>query len=338
MRDKLKIAAAIFLICAGLGIFYWQMNLAQAEHVANWGMADAKEININSKVGGRVTEIFAEEGDTVKQGQLLVRIDKEFQEPQQRQAQASIAAQVAQLEQTIIASREAEGSLDAALTAAQAQLVRAETALNLAEKNEARYRELLSESAISAQTYDVYKTQLEDLRAAYAAAQANVESAKVALLKNEENRAAQDAMREQVKALKSQLDSVNVNIKETEIVAPFDGIITKKYVEEGALISNVVPLFSLQAPQDNWIDFKVKETELGNYHVGDKVTLRGRDGNLKISGTIESIRRKGDFATQKATSERGETDIIAFNVKVRTNNDAVWPGMRFTIESERHEK
>lgn len=326
-----KIAAGICLAFVSVGIFYWQTTLAKAEHVANWGMADAKEININSKVSGRVIEILADEGDTVERGQILARIDRELQEPQQRQAQAAIAAQVAQLQQIILASREAEGSLDAALTAAQAQLVRAETALNLAAKNEARYRELLNANAIAAQTYDVYRSALDDAQAAYDAAQANVESARVALLKNDENLAAQAAARDQIAALQSQLDAVNVNLKETEIRAPFAGLITKKFVEEGALVSSVVPLFALQDPSDNWVDFKVKETEIAEYKIGERLTLHGRDGTLKIDGTVESIRRKADFATQKATSERGETDIIAFNVKVRTNSAAVWPGMRFVV-------
>ena len=336
MNQKLKIAAGIFFICASLGIFYWQMKLAQAEHVANWGIADAKEININSKVGGRVIEILVEEGDAVKAGQILAKIDKEFQEPQQRQAEAAIAAQVAQLQQTIIATQEAEETLNAALQAAQANLARAETAVNLAAKNESRYRELLQASAISAQTYDVYRTQFEDAQAAYNAAQANVESAEASLLRNDENKALQASLRAQIEALQSQLESVEVNIKETEIFAPFDGVITAKYVEEGALISNVVPLFSLQDTSDNWVDFKIKETELKNFRIGEEIFLKGRDENLKISGTVESIRRKADFATQKATSERGEVDIIAFNVKVRTNSEKIYPGMRFKIADERH--
>ena len=269
-QEILKIVGAVVLICAGLGVFYWQTTQAQAEHVANWGVADAKEININSKVSGRVIEILVDEGDSVKQGQILARIDKDFQEPQQRQAQAAIAAQVAQLQQLILSSQEAEGNLDAQLQAAEAQLNRAETALKLAAKNEARYRELLSASAISAQTYDVYKTQLEDAQAAYNAAQANVESARVSFFKNDENKAAQAALREQIDALQSQLDSVNLNIKETEILAPFDGIITKKYIETGALISSVVPLFAIQDPHDNWVDFKIKETEVNKYKIGDK--------------------------------------------------------------------
>ena len=120
-------------------------------------------------------------------------------------------------------------------------------------------------------------------------------------------------------------------LDETEIFAPFAGVITKKFAEEGVLISPTVPLYSLQDTADNWIDFKISETELKNFSLGDAMTLEGRDGSTQIFGTVESIRRKADFATQKATSERGDPDIIAFNVKIRTDNPNVWPGMRFRI-------
>ena len=159
----------------------------------------------------------------------------------------------------------------------------------MAATDEARYRELLKAEAIPAQTYDAYRSKLEDAQAVLAAAIA------------------------------------------TEIFAPFAGVITKKFAEEGVLISPTVPLYSLQDTADNWIDFKISETELKNFSLGDAMTLEGRDGSTQIFGTVESIRRKADFATQKATSERGDPDIIAFNVKIRTDNPNVWPGMRFRI-------
>lgn len=203
--------------------------------------------------------------------------------------------------------------------------------MNLAAKEEKRYRHLLAADAVSQETYDTYHSKQEEAEAALSAARADVASAQSALLKNQENKSLQQAAQEQAEALQGQLDEVNVSLAETEIRAPFSGIITQKYVEEGALISTTVPLYALQDSADNWVDFKIKETELSDYAVGDKVMLQGRDGNRQLTGTIESIRRKGDFAVQKATSERGEADVMSFNIKVRTNAEEVWPGMRFYL-------
>ncbi len=333
-RREWKLIVFAVVILTGLGIFFWQSGKARADTPGIWGMADAKESNVNSKIAGRVLKLCVEEGEHVEKGQVIARIDADSIEPQQRQSQAALAAQYAQLQQVIMASAGTEGQLQAALRAAEAKKVQADSARNLAAKEEARYRQLLESNAVAEQTYDSYRAQLEQADAVCAAAQSEIESARAALLNNQANLAAQEAARKQAEALQGQLDSVNVNLGETEIRAPYAGVITQKYVEEGDLISTSVPLYAIQDTSDNWVDFKVMETELNRFHVGERVILIGRDENVRLEGTVESIRRKADFAVQKATSERGETDVMAFNVKVRLNDGTVWPGMRFRLEEQ----
>lgn len=199
----------MMLLCAGCG------KTANADQTT-WGRADAKEIDVNSKIAGRVVELLVKEGDTVKEGQVIARIDKRSLEAQ-----------------------------------------KAETTLQ----------------------------------------------------------------------------NIEVSLDETEIRAPFDGVITQKYIEEGSMISNGTPLVAVQDPEDNWIDIKVPETKLSKYHVSQEVTLIGRDNQTKVTGTITDISKTAEFATQRATSERGdETDIVSFNVKVQVNSDVLRPGMRFRLE------
>ncbi|MBQ9478557.1 MAG: biotin/lipoyl-binding protein [Selenomonadaceae bacterium] len=76
------------------------------------GHADAKEININSKVSGRVVELLVDEGDHVEEGQLIARIDRDMQEPQLNQATtaANLAANADLLknDQNLAAQRAAQ--------------------------------------------------------------------------------------------------------------------------------------------------------------------------------------------------------------------------------------
>lgn len=329
-RNPLKLAVFLMALAAGLGLFYWQTSLARQADADLWGIADAKESNVHSKVAGRVVALYVKEGDTVTAGQVLARIDTDAESIQQRQAQASLAAQYAQIQQIILSSDSTKGKLDAALKQARAQAGQAKVARDVAAKDEARYAALLQQGAVSQMTYDAYRSQLDQAQANYEAARAAVDSAQAALTENKANQAAQEAARGQADALQSQLDTTQLNLRETEIRAPYQGVITQKFVEEGALIATTVPLFAIQDTADNWVDFPVKETDLGSYQVGDTVALQGRNGKY-VQGTIESIRRKADFATQKATSERGDTDVMAFNVRVRTDSSAVWPGMRFRL-------
>ena len=124
-------------------------------------------------------------------------------------------------------------------------------------------------------------------------------------------------------------------VDDAPVYAPFDGIVTTKYVEVGAMISQGTPIVAMQDPSDNWVNFKVKETELSGYTLNKKVSLRGRDDKLVVEGVIVDISKKPEFATFRATGARGDSDdIIAFNVKVRTNSVQVRPGMRFCIGNE----
>lgn len=326
----IKLGIFLTALIAGMGVFYWQVSLAHQADTGVWGIADAKESNVNSKMAGRVVALYVKEGDTVYKGQIMAKIDADAETIQKQQAQAALAAQLAQVRQVSLSSDSTKGKLEAALAQAQAQAVQAKAAEDLASRDEARYAALLQQDAVPRQTYDSYRSQLEQAQANSAAAQAAVDSAQSALKENEANEAAKDSAKNQADALQSQLDTTQLNMTETEICAPYDGVINQKFIEEGALISSSVPLFSVQDTSDNWVDFPIKETEIDAYHVGDTVRLESRNGNI-VEGTIESIRRKADFATQKATSERGDTDVMAFNLRVRTDSPSVWPGMRFHL-------
>ena len=131
------------------------------------------------------------------------------------------------------------------------------------------------------------------------------------------------------------LQEVEVSLDETEIRAPFDGVITEKYVEEGSMISSGTPLVAVQDPTDNWVDLKVPETQLSRFALGDEVALIARDGKTRVTGTITDISKKAEFATQRAPSERGDdSDIVSFNVKIQVNSDCLRPGMRFRLAGD----
>lgn len=331
LRQNKKLVAVLAVLVTFIGVFYWQASSARSESQGNWGMADAKEINVNSKVAGRVVELLVDEGDYVEEGQVIARLDTDTQSASYLQAAASLGAQQGQIAEARAVRENQRISLSNAVKSAEANEAAALAARDLAAREESRYGELLAAEAVPAQTYDVKAEALKTAEAALAAARAKTESARADLIQNDKNEASVAAAEKQAEALTGALQNVQVSLDEAVIRAPFSELITKKYVEEGQLVSTTVPLFALQDTGDNWIDFKVRETELASFPVGREVEIEARDGKTRLTGTVESVRRKADFATQKATNERGDVDVIAYNVKVRTNAESVWPGMRFRL-------
>ena len=78
MRKIIAILLSALLVLASLGCG------SQAESKVEWGRADAKEIDVNSKVAGRVVELLVKEGDEVKAGQVIARISKKAEFATQR--------------------------------------------------------------------------------------------------------------------------------------------------------------------------------------------------------------------------------------------------------------
>jgi HlyD family secretion protein len=296
-----------------------------------WGRSEAKEVDINSKIPGRVVSLLVKEGDRVTKGQVLAHIDNRDIVAQANQARANIKALDAQTAQAATVTVLQDQTAKAALHTAQAQLEKAKSDLTLAESDYNRFGELVTSGAISQQLFDTYRTKYQVAQAAYTQAEASIAAAQAGLLQTNVNNANEEAMHSKVDQAQATLQQVEVSLDETEIRAPFDGIITTKYVEEGAMVSQGMPLVAIQDPLDNWVNLKVKETDLSRYSIQQSVNLQGRDSNLILSGTIVDISKKAEFATYRATSERGDNDIITFNVKIQVNSDKIRPGMRFKL-------
>jgi HlyD family secretion protein len=150
-------------------------------------------------------------------------------------------------------------------------------------------------------------------------------------LQSQINRDNETAVKNKVAQAEASLREVQVYVDETQIISPIDGIVTTKYVEAGEMVSTGTPIVAIQDPLDNWVNIKVKETELDKYKLQDAVELVGHDNKLKVEGKIIDISKKPEFATYRATNERGDNDIITFNVKIQVNSDKIRPGMRFKI-------
>lgn len=322
--------AALLLSVAGCG----SKSSGKDDNVT-WGRADAKEIDINSKISGRVVELLVKEGDHVKAGQVIAHIDKRDLEAQKDQLNAAIEALQAQQTQASATTSMQSGTSSSALSQAQAARDKARADLALCESDYQRYSDLVESGAVSRQVYEQYATKYNVAQAAYAQADSAVAQASSGLMVTSVNQAGESAVAKKLAQAEAQLEQLEVSLDETEIKAPFDGVITKKYIEEGSMISTGTPLVAVQDPEDNWVDIKVPETQLGDFKVDQDVELLARDGKTKVTGTITDISKKAEYATQRATSERGdESDIVSFNVKIQVNAPELRPGMRFRLVGE----
>ncbi len=318
------ILAFLLILCVGCGN-------AKDTQTTEWGRSEAKEIDLTSKIPGRVVSLYVKEGDTVQKGQVIARIDTRDLEAQLNQNLANIAAIQAQQNQASTVTKLNDAVSNSNVDTASAGLSKANADLTMAENDFLRFQELLASGAVSQQVFDSYQTKYQVAQSNYKQAETALAAAKARLLQVDVDTANEKNIASKIEQANAAIEQIKIALDETEIKAPFDGIITAKYIEEGSIISQGMPVVAIQDPLDNWVNIKVPETELNRYKLNQAASLVGRNEDLKVSGTIVDISKKPEFATYRGSDERNNTDIVTFNVKIQINSPDIRPGMRFKL-------
>ncbi|MFS1290174.1 HlyD family secretion protein [Pseudomonas piscis] len=285
------VSLLILLLAAG-GFGYWkslQDRLPEGLSMGN-GRLEATEVQIASKIPGRLAEVRVHEGDKVLQGQLLARMDTRTLEAQRAQAEAEVA-------------RAREN-----LSAAEANVQLRQSELLLANQELKRSQELFRRGFASQQIIDQQQARLSTGNAAVLAAQAQVASVKAAI----------GAAQAQVAQLISEID-------DSSLRAPIDGIIQLRLAEPGEVLGAGGRVLLLIDPNDQYMNLYLPASVAGRLTVGDEARLL-LDGlpNQPLPAKINFVAAKSQF-TPKEVETRDERQKLVFRVKVRLTQPAAVP-------------
>lgn len=282
------------------------------------GLIHATEIDVASKVPGRVVAVHVQEGQHVKSGDLLVELNLDELDAKLLQATSSIDAAKAQL---ALAEKGARPQEKKALTN---QVDSARAQVDVTKKMLDRMSKLLEEKAVPQAKYDEvefkYQVSLNQLEMA----QAKLDAVN------------KGARSEEIRALEALVEKGESVAKEIEIyqrertqTSPVDGEVSKIVVHEGELTNTGYPIITLVKMDDIWASFAIREDRLKNLRIGDEVEIEVPALDRKIPMKVANISALGDFATWRATSDRDRFDLKSFEVKLRPTQpvDGLRPGM-----------
>jgi HlyD family secretion protein len=282
------------------------------------GRIEAPTVDLGPKVPGRVAEVFVREGDRVKAGMLLVRLDL---------GETSIAVE---REQAGVRSAEAraqdleEGSRESEISVVQAEVADRRAAVALAQKEAERQRYLVEREVGTQQDYDRTRTELERARAALTGAQERLELAREGTRRNQTAAAQAEAQRAQA-VLKQ---SVTV-AREGEIRAPADGVIVHRLAEPGQLVGAGQPAMTMAFANRLYVRTFIPETALGRVRMGmvASVTVDAYPGR-QFAARISEISPEAEF-TPKAVETKSERVNLVYAAKADLNggwNEPLVPG------------
>ncbi|MEO5602216.1 MAG: efflux RND transporter periplasmic adaptor subunit [Cyclobacteriaceae bacterium] len=257
------------------------------------------EVKIAPEVSGEIIELLVEEGDSVKRGQLLVKIRPDTWESQLQRAKAGLSQQRANLSQA-----------EANLNSSKAQFIRAEQEFK-------RQETLWNQKVISEADWQLAKQNYAIANSDVTAAEKSVEASKYI-----------------IQSTGASLREAEENFRKTSVVAPMDGIVSKLIVKKGERVVGTATMAGtemLRIADLNVMEVRVdvNENDIVRVSVGDTAIIdvdSYASSNKKFNGVVTLI---ANTAKDKVSADA----ITEFEVRIlildASYQDLVKEGNRF---------
>lgn len=275
---------------------------------------------VSPQVAGYVADVPVKDFQRVKEGDLLVAIDNRIYLQKAKQAEASLAAQQAQLDSL----EQKRKSAEAKILSGKAMMESADVALRTAEASYKRAKGLTASSVVSKSVLDQSASMLEQARAAVAQALSNQQVLEQELESVEVSRAGYQAG---VDAARAALELARIDLANTRIVAPADGRLGEVGARKGAYVAAGTQLMAV-VPDRIWVTANFKETQLAGIRVGQKVTFTvDALGHRQFTGKVESLSPAtgSEFSVIRADNATGNFTKVAQRLPIRIAIDAGQP-------------
>lgn len=247
--------------------------------MANGKITAAQEIQVVSKLSGKVSSVAVEEGTRVKKGQVLVQLEADDYIQQVNQAQAGIAGAQARLNDLKAGARSQQ------LDQLRSTMDQAKAGYDTALKAYNRIKSLYDAGAVSQSDLEKVQLDLEKGRTSYEAAKAALDLAAAGATSNSIAASASEVSR-----LKSSLDMAQTTLSNTVIKSPIDGVVSRRSIDPGEMATPATPLLTIVNMDTVKVEASVSQDQINQVKQGSKVNLQ-IDGlpNKTFTGTVEFI-------------------------------------------------
>lgn len=310
---KLLLAAALAVILAGAAAYAWLRlhHSGPGEGFASGnGRIEATEVDVATKLGGRVDAILVNEGDFVSAGQPLARMQILSLEAQRDEAQARQQQSV-----SAVASAEAQVAVrESDHQAALAQAAQRASELDAARRRLARSEVLVKEGASSLQEVDDDRARVLSMEAAVTAAKAQVTAAQAAVAAA---RTQVSGARATVTAAVATVQRIKVDIDDSTLVAPRAGRVQYRIAQPGEVLGGGGKLLNLVDLSDVYMTFFVPETIAGKLALGSEARIvLDAAPQYVIPARISFVASTAQF-TPKTVETASERQKLMFRVKAQ---------------------
>jgi HlyD family secretion protein len=321
-----KLIPAVIVVAVAAGVYFgWRLLAPRgpgAGFVNGNGRIEATEIDIATKLGGRVQDVLVNEGDFVTQGQTLAHMRIDTLDAQRREAQA-------QHQQTINAEASAKAQIalrESDQRAAEAVVAQRESELDAARRRLARSEKLSKEGASSMQELDDDRARVKSTQAAVAAAKAQVTAAAAAVTAA---RAQETGARSAVAAAQATIDRVQADITDSALTAPRAGRVQFRVAQPGEVLGAGGRVLNMIDLSDVYMTFFLPTQAAGRVSLGQDVhIILDAAPQWVIPAKITFVSSTAQF-TPKTVETQSEREKLMFRVRAQIDPELLRQHLKY---------
>lgn len=298
MKRKIGVVTIVILL-----IIFSFLAFRWIKHRMDYAVTDAVFVKADElsnvgfqKVSGRVIKLYKDLGDKVKKGEVIAELDPtdyalniqnikakiESLEATKEQLKIQLARTSEELNINYSMSELSASEVEKRKQALQKQLAQVQAQLQLAKRDKDRYENLLQQGVIPRRTYEeadtrykVLKEQeeslkknLEEIAISHERSLKGINLSRIAFLKEKELQAQIASIEKEIESLKRQEEIAENDLLNTKLIAPFDGIVAKRYVSVGDVVGPGSPIYALVKPDSMYVEVLLEESKLKGVQKG----------------------------------------------------------------------
>jgi HlyD family secretion protein len=331
--SKKWIVIPIVLVVVGILAYkYWKstQSALPAGIVSGNGRIEAKLSDASAKEPLRVKEVLVDEGDLVKPGQVLVRLDTVTIEAEL----AKNAAAVAGAREEFAAAKGAIATANADIAGAKADIAAANAAveqqqseIKLAQTEADRQGRMLAENATSQALFDTRQTALETSKATLKSVQAQADAAEAragaAQARAATAQSQADAAQRQIEVAQAQVEVTKSRIKDATLISPVTGRVLYRLVEPGEVLGPGGKALTLVDLSDVYMEIFLPSEYAAALKTGAPARITvDYEPDKSAAAYVSFVSPEAQF-TPKQVETKSEREKLMFRVKIQIPSELV---------------
>ena len=322
MKKKLTIALIILLISFISYKIYSNIFLKNENNLTFYGNIDTRTVNVGFRFLGKIENITKDEGEIVKKDEVLVKLDT-----------ASLEKSLEELNEKIFASKLELSKLQTGYR--QEEILEAKAAMEEAIENLNKTKDTYNRQTNLFKTKSTSEENFTISQLNYKQALATLDKAK-ALYELRKNGYRDEDIKIQesnLKSLEIQAEKLKIDLNDSVIKAPVDGVILTRFKEIGAITNAGESILEIAKTDEFWVRAYIDEKNLGNIKPGLKMSIQTDSRSENYEGVIGFISPVAEFTPKNIETQELRADLVYnFRVIVKNPDDKIRQGMPVTLK------